>query len=69
MYDFVFGLARLRVEQIGLTATAAAARIDKSQLSRWLADGDSRRELRADAFARLANSLGVNVSWEGFPAP
>ena len=67
VYELVLRIARLRVERIGLNATAAAAGIDKSQLSRWLADGSARRELRADAFCRLANSLGVGRSWDGFP--
>ena len=66
MYELVLRIARLRVERIGLSATAAAAGVDKSQLSRWLATGDARRELRADAFCRLADSLSVSVSWDGF---
>ena len=68
MYDFVFQLARKRVGEIGLTAAAEAAAIDKAQLSRWLAAGDKRRDLRAEAFARLADSLGVDVSWGGWPS-
>jgi hypothetical protein len=67
VYDFLLRLAKRRVAQIGLTATAAAAKVDKSQLSRWLAAGDKRRELKADAFCRLADSLGVDLSWGGWP--
>lgn len=62
LHTFVRRLARLRAERIGLNATAAAAGLDKGQLSRWLADGDKRRELRADGFCRLADSLGVEIS-------
>lgn len=69
MYEIVVRIARLRVERIGLTATAAAAGIDKGQLSRWLSgSAAAHRELRADAFCRLAESLGVSASWDGFPA-
>jgi len=67
VYDFVLQIASRRVAEIGLTATAEAAAIDKAQLSRWLAAGDKRRDLRAEAFARLADSLGVDVSWGGWP--
>ena len=62
LHAFVRRLARLRAERIGLNATATAAKLDKGQLSRWLADGDKRRELRADGFCRLADSLGVIVT-------
>jgi hypothetical protein len=57
LYDHIRTLARRRVEAIGLTSTAEAAQLDKAQLSRWLADGKAHRELRADAFSRLADSL------------
>lgn len=67
MYEFVLTIARKRVERIGLAATAAAAKVDKSQLSRWLSTAGKRRDLRAEAFARMADSLGVDTSWGGWP--
>jgi transcriptional regulator with XRE-family HTH domain len=67
VYDFVLRLARRRVAEIGTTAAAEAAGIDKAQLSRWLSSNSSHRELRADAFCRLADSLGVVFSWAGWP--
>ena len=65
LHAYVHRLAKLRADRIGLNATARAAEIDKGQLSRWLAAGDARRELRADAFCRLADSLGLKFATKG----
>lgn len=64
MYLKIRQLAAERVAATSLRKVAAAAGISHTQLLRWLADGERHRELRADAFCRLADSLDAITTEE-----